>query len=167
MTDRTPTQGPPPGSGPRTVRYADRGDGWTLAMELLTATFVWGGIGWLADRWLATAPVLMLLGFVLGNALGVYLIWVRSKDRFAQEHAELMARRARTRAAASGVVPPASGGARRPGPVPDTASDGAPRPVPTPGVVATDGAPPWSAAVPDAAVDDEIVAPIYEGDRRD
>lgn len=115
MTDRTPTQGPPPGSGPRTVRYADRGDGWTLAMELLTATFVWGGIGWLADRWLATAPVLMLLGFVLGNALGVYLIWVRSKDRFAQEHAELMARRARTRAAASGVVPPAP----RPGPVPD------------------------------------------------
>jgi len=167
MTDRTRSDGSVPGSAARATRYADRDDGWTLAAELLTATFLWGGVGWLADRWLDTAPVLMVLGFVLGNALGVYLIWVRSKDRFAQEHAELMARRARTRAAASGVVPPASGGAPRPGPVPDTASDGAPWPVPTPGVVATDGAPPWSAAVPDAAVDDEIVAPIYDGDRRD
>lgn len=77
-------------------RYADRGDGWTLAMELLTATFLWGGIGWLIDRWLGTAPVAMAVGFVLGNALGIYLIWIRSQDRFTREHAELMARRSRT-----------------------------------------------------------------------
>jgi F0F1-type ATP synthase assembly protein I len=149
MSER-PSQEPVAGSVPRTPRYADRGDGWTLAMELLTATFVWGGIGWLADRWLDTAPVLMVLGFVLGNALGVYLIWVRSQDRFTQEHTELMARRARTRT----VAAPASHGGSRPGPTPD--------------VVASDGALPTSGAVPDvAADDDEIVAPIYEGDRRD
>lgn len=80
----------------RSPRYVDGGDGWTLAMELLTATFVWGGIGWLADRWLGTDPVLMAIGFVLGNALGIYLIWLRSQDRFTREHAELIGRRAST-----------------------------------------------------------------------
>jgi F0F1-type ATP synthase assembly protein I len=88
---------------PRPVRYDDRGDGWTLAAELVTATFVWGGIGWLGDRLLGTAPVLMALGFVLGNALGVYLIWLRSQDRFEREHADLLAKRARpTRDPATG-----------------------------------------------------------------
>lgn len=85
-----PPAGPPDAQQPR---YVDRGDGWTLAMELLTATFFWGGIGWLVDGWLGTGPVLMALGFVLGNGLGIYLIWVRSQDRFVQEHAELLARR--------------------------------------------------------------------------
>jgi hypothetical protein len=123
-------------------------------MELLTATFVWGGIGWLADRWLATAPLLMVLGFVLGNALGVYLIWVRSQDRFTQEHAELMARRARTRTVVAPAAPPASHGGSQPGPTPD--------------VVASDGAVPTSGTMPDLPVDDdEIVAPIYQADRRD
>lgn len=153
MSDRRPTQGPPAGSVPRTPRHTDLGDGWTLAMELLTATFLWGGVGWLADRWLDTAPVLMVLGFVLGNALGVYLIWVRSQDRFTREHTELMARRARTRTVAPGVAPPAS--------------DGAPRPGPTPDVVASDIAPPSGSARDVPVDDDEVVAPIYEGDRRD
>jgi hypothetical protein len=80
---------------PRPVAYDDRGDGWTLAAELVTATFVWGGIGWLGDRLLGTAPVLMAVGFVLGNALGVYLIWLRSQARFEREHADLIARRRR------------------------------------------------------------------------
>jgi F0F1-type ATP synthase assembly protein I len=153
MSDHRSSERPASGSVPRTPRYADRGDGWTLAMELLTATFMWGGVGWLADRWLDTAPVLMVLGFVLGNALGVYLIWVRSQDRFTREHTELMARRARTRTVAQGVAPSAPEAARRPEPTPD--------------VVASDGAPP-SQPAPDAAVDDdEIVAPIHERDRRD
>jgi len=153
MTDRTRSDGSVPGSAARATRYADRDDGWTLAAELLTATFLWGGVGWLADRWLDTAPVLMVLGFVLGNALGVYLIWVRSQDRFTREHTELMARRARTRTVATGVAPPAS--------------DGAPRPGPTPDVVASDIAPPPGSARDVPVDDDEVVAPIYEGDRRD
>lgn len=80
---------------PDQTRYVDRDDGWTLAAELLTATFLWGGVGWLLDRWLGTGPVLMAIGFVLGNALGVYLLWVRSHDRFTKDHQDLLARRAR------------------------------------------------------------------------
>lgn len=151
MTDRTRSDGSVPGSAARATRYADRDDGWTLAAELLTATFLWGGVGWLADRWLDTAPVLMVLGFVLGNALGVYLIWVRSQDRFTREHADLMARRARTRTPVPGVVPTVEET------TPSSAATSAP----------VDGAPTTDHAVELPVDDDEIVAPIYEGDRID
>lgn len=105
---------------PDQPRYVDRDDSWTLAAELVTATFLWGGIGWLLDRWLATGPVLMAIGFVLGNALGVYLLWVRSHDRFARDHQELLARRER---------PPRSAGPARV-PTPIDPYDEAPEPFP-------------------------------------
>jgi F0F1-type ATP synthase assembly protein I len=96
----------PPGA-PSAPRYVDRDDGWTLAAELLTATFLWGGVGWLLDRWLGSGPVLMAIGFVLGNALGVYLLWVRSHERFTRDHQDLLARRARRTPAAAPPRPPA------------------------------------------------------------
>jgi len=153
---RTTVARPTAGSDVRTPRYDDGGDGWTLAAELLTATFVWGGIGWLADRWLETAPVLMLLGFVLGNALGVYLIWVRSQDRFTREHTELMARRARSRTVAPGIESPSTDD----GAADASATPAAPAAGPPGGDVPAGSA----AEVPD---DDEIVAPIHLSDRRD
>ena len=102
--DRTPPD------APSTPRYVDRDDGWTLAAELLTATFLWGGVGWLLDRWLGTGPVLMAIGFVLGNALGVYLLWIRSHERFIRDHEDLLARRQRR-------VPPPGASPRPPAPV--------------------------------------------------
>lgn len=152
MADRRTDQAPAM-SAPRAPRYDDRGDGWTLAAELVTATFVWGGIGWLADRWLTTAPVLMVLGFVLGNALGVYLIWVRSQDRFTREHGDLMARRARTRTVAPGIVP--DGGDLGSTPAPATATG------------AAHEVEPDDPALRAEFDDDKIVAPLYEGDRRE
>jgi len=62
--------------------------GWTMTSQLLTATFVWGGIGWLFDRWLDTDPVLMLLGFVLGFGLGTYLVFLRAKQVGEAEEAK-------------------------------------------------------------------------------
>jgi len=158
MDDRRTTVGQPTAaSDARTPRYNDGGDGWTLAAELLTATFVWGGIGWLVDGWLETAPVLMVLGFVLGNALGVYLIWVRSQDRFVREHTQLMARRARSRPAAPGIVSPRIDAAA---PADATATPAPSADGPRAGDLLDGHAP----EVPD---DDEVVAPIYGGDRRD
>ena len=55
--------------------------GWVMVSELLGATFTWGGVGWLADRWLGTAPLLLSLGFVLGFSTGFYLLWARSTGR--------------------------------------------------------------------------------------
>lgn len=58
--------------------YRDADSGWGMTVELLTATGVWGGIGWLVDRWAGTAPWALAGGIVLGFALGVYLVFLRA-----------------------------------------------------------------------------------------
>lgn len=56
--------------------------GWEdYLADFLAALLVWGGIGWLADRWLGTAPWLMIAGIVLGNALGIYMLWLHSEQQ--------------------------------------------------------------------------------------
>ncbi len=57
----------------------DMDRGWAMTAELLTATFVWLGIGWLVDRWLGTAPWVMLGGAVIGFGLGTYLVFLRAE----------------------------------------------------------------------------------------
>lgn len=63
-------------------RDRDEGPGWDLLLsEFLAALLVWGGLGWLADRWLGTEPWLLILGLLLGNGLGLYLVWLRTTPR--------------------------------------------------------------------------------------
>lgn len=50
-----------------------------MGVELITATLTWAGIGWLVDRWLGTEPWFVAIGALLGNAAGIYLIWLRGK----------------------------------------------------------------------------------------
>lgn len=50
-----------------------------MAVELVTATFTWGGVGYLVDRfWLDTYPVFMSIGFVVGFFAGMYLLWLKT-----------------------------------------------------------------------------------------
>ena len=69
---------PVPGRSSPYEGLASGGDPWGYTVELLTATLTWGGIGWLADRWLGTAPWLLVIGLIVGNAAGIYLLWVRT-----------------------------------------------------------------------------------------
>ena len=63
----------------------DRGRGWEdMLAEFLAAILTWGGIGWLVDRWLDTDPWFMIAGVVLGNSLGIYLLWLRSDPERTQ-----------------------------------------------------------------------------------
>ncbi len=49
--------------------------GWTAVGYLLGGMIVWGGAGWLADRWLDLPyHVGLLIGLIGGGAAGVYLI---------------------------------------------------------------------------------------------
>jgi F0F1-type ATP synthase assembly protein I len=61
--------------------WADMDSGWVMVAELVTAVFLWGGIGWLLDRWLTTGPWLMCAGFFVGGAAGFYLVYLRSMGR--------------------------------------------------------------------------------------
>jgi F0F1-type ATP synthase assembly protein I len=49
-----------------------------MGVELLAAILTWAGIGWLLDSWLGTGPWLLAVGAFVGNAAGIYLIWLRS-----------------------------------------------------------------------------------------
>lgn len=50
---------------------------WTVLAYLLTGPLLYGGLGWLADRWLGTEPIFVLVGIVGGMALALYVVWVR------------------------------------------------------------------------------------------
>jgi ATP synthase protein I len=49
-----------------------------MGVELVAAVLTWSGIGWLVDRWLGTEPWFLAVGALVGNAAGIYLIWLRS-----------------------------------------------------------------------------------------
>lgn len=72
----------------RQAFWRELDSGWGMTVELLTATFVWGGIGWLVDRWLGTGPWVMVGGFVLGFVLGNYLIFLRADEQGRAEEAK-------------------------------------------------------------------------------
>ena len=50
--------------------------GYRVVSILVSGVLVYGGLGWLLDRWLGTTWWLPI-GLVLGVALGVYLVVVK------------------------------------------------------------------------------------------
>lgn len=57
--------GPPP---------PNSGQGMVAISYLIAGMVVWGGVGWLVDRWLGTNGIAFGIGAVVGGAAGVYLI---------------------------------------------------------------------------------------------
>lgn len=62
--------------------------GWIMTAELLSAVGVWGGIGWLIDRWLGTGPWVLAAGLLLGATLGTYLVFLRADAQGKAEEAK-------------------------------------------------------------------------------
>ena len=52
------------------------GDPWHAFGYLVSGVFVYGVLGWLADRWLGTS-FLVAVGILVGAVLGLYLTWNR------------------------------------------------------------------------------------------
>jgi hypothetical protein len=50
--------------------------GWAAVSTLIGGFVVWGGVGWLLDRWWGT-HFAMPVGVILGMALGVYAVVMR------------------------------------------------------------------------------------------
>ncbi|HET9758655.1 MAG TPA: AtpZ/AtpI family protein [Nocardioidaceae bacterium] len=61
-----PSQKPPPRGG----------DPWHAFSYLVAGVFLYGGLGWLADRWLGTS-FLVVIGILLGAGLGIYMTIAR------------------------------------------------------------------------------------------
>jgi F0F1-type ATP synthase assembly protein I len=52
-------------------------EAWTVLARLISGPLLYGGLGWLVDRWLGTDPVFVLVGIVGGMALALYVVWFR------------------------------------------------------------------------------------------
>ena len=66
----------PPGTPPEddSPPPPNSNGGYVAISYLIGGMVVWGGIGWLVDRWLGTDGIALGIGAVLGGAAGVYLI---------------------------------------------------------------------------------------------
>ncbi|MFO7779690.1 MAG: AtpZ/AtpI family protein [Nitriliruptoraceae bacterium] len=76
-----------------------------MQVELIAALLIWGGAGWLVDRWLDSGPWFTVLGALVGYAAGFYLVWLRSQRMDADDAAEQAAILARGAGAAGGGEP--------------------------------------------------------------
>ncbi len=52
------------------------GDAWTVVSYLISGPLLYGGIGWLLDRWLDQAWI-MPVGVLVGMALALILVYLR------------------------------------------------------------------------------------------
>ncbi|HLL90926.1 MAG TPA: AtpZ/AtpI family protein [Tepidisphaeraceae bacterium] len=51
-----------------------------VGIEFIVAVLLFGGLGYLADRWLGTRPWMMVVGGGLGFAVGLYML-VRAANK--------------------------------------------------------------------------------------
>lgn len=54
--------------------HSGANDGWVAVGYLLSGIAVWGGVGWLVDRWLHTGGIATAVGSIVGVVLGIYLV---------------------------------------------------------------------------------------------
>jgi F0F1-type ATP synthase assembly protein I len=74
MAEENPRHGDarPRPAGP--VRHGSGADtGWSIIGTMISGMAVWGGAGWLLDRWLETRAFLPV-GIILGMAAAIYVV---------------------------------------------------------------------------------------------
>jgi ATP synthase protein I len=59
----------------QSVNASAWGVGTRVGVELLSALVVGLGLGWALDRWLHTAPLMLVVFVLLGGAAGVANVW--------------------------------------------------------------------------------------------
>jgi F0F1-type ATP synthase assembly protein I len=77
MAEDSPARGDARPRSTEPVRQPSGADiGWGITGTMLSGIIVWGGVGWLLDRWLETR-FFILVGTILGLTVAIYLIVVK------------------------------------------------------------------------------------------
>lgn len=63
---------------PRQAHRPQDDDAWAVLSRLIGGIAVWGGVGWLLDRWTGHDALFLPIGIVLGISAALYLVWVNS-----------------------------------------------------------------------------------------
>ena len=61
----------------RNDAWSGMGLGWSITATMLGGILVWGGVGFLVDRLAGTPRVFTALGFVLGAAGAMTIVYLR------------------------------------------------------------------------------------------
>lgn len=63
---------------PQTPRHssADDAGAWDIVAYLLSGMLLWGGAGWLLDRWL-DLEVFLPVGLLVGTGLALFIVYLR------------------------------------------------------------------------------------------
>ncbi len=65
-------------AGPRRGdAWRGAGTAWAITGTLLAGILVWGGIGYLVDRWIGFHWVFLPVGMLVGAGTAIYLVYVR------------------------------------------------------------------------------------------
>jgi len=66
--------------------WSGLGEGWTYLSTIFAGIAVWGGAGYGLDYWLGTRPIFFVIGALVGNFAGIYLVYIKSfRDEPATE----------------------------------------------------------------------------------
>lgn len=61
----------------RRAAWSGEAEAWTVLARLISGPLLYGGLGWLVDRWLGTNPWFVVVGILGGMALSLYVVWFR------------------------------------------------------------------------------------------
>lgn len=64
-------------TGGRVEGWSGMGTAWSIIGTLLGGILVWGGIGFLLDRWLDLRWLFLPIGMVVGMGASIYLVYLR------------------------------------------------------------------------------------------
>jgi ATP synthase protein I len=53
------------------------GAAWTVTGTLLAGIVVWGGLGYLIDRWVGLEWLFLPIGMLVGISASIYVVYVR------------------------------------------------------------------------------------------
>ncbi|WP_344672210.1 AtpZ/AtpI family protein [Catenulispora yoronensis] len=109
MSSMSSTQKPnppgPPGEKASPGKTEKKVDPAAITGYLLSGMVLYGGLGWLIDRWAGTSNVFAPIGVVFGLAAGLFLTFRQLSVLERQERAELLRkRRERADAAADALA---------------------------------------------------------------
>lgn len=76
------------------------GNAMSRAFELAATPAIFGGLGWLLDRWVGTLPLFTLLLFLFGVAGTGYMTWFRYDQAMKEQEADAVWNRDRKESAA-------------------------------------------------------------------
>lgn len=66
-----------PGRSPEPSASATANLAWSIVSYLLSGLLVWGGVGWLLDRWLGKEALFLPVGLLFGMVAAMYLVVVK------------------------------------------------------------------------------------------